>query len=169
MALTITATITVNDDQPFTPLEARIIAAMQAHPSSGSAITEAETPAPVEAPAPAVEKPRRTRTPKAAPAPEAAESTTPAVLDTTLDETPAEAEAPVEAEAPAPAEEDLLGGETKEYTLEDALAAATVLLKAGRQADVKATIASASGGTATRVSELKGAHLGAFITALESL
>lgn len=148
MALTITATISVTEEG-YTPLEARIIAAMQAHPAGGSAAPAAAPAAPVE------EKPKAApkRAPKAAPAP-VEEDTTPAVLDTTLDE-PA-----------APAEEDLLGTtEAKAYTLDEAVALATTLVGNGEAAKVKAALEQAG---AKRVGELKDnvAGLITFMTAL---
>lgn len=155
MALTITATITVSDDQAYTPLEARIIAAMQAHPANGTAAVVPAAAAPAADP-----KPTTKRAPKAAPSPAAEESTTSAVLDTTLDE-------PVTANEPA-VEEDLLGGgdDAKEYTLEDAVTAATNLVSAGKAAAVKAALDKVG---AKRVGELKGnaAGLTTFMTTLE--
>lgn len=159
MALTITATITVNDDEAYTAREAAILSAFQAHPAGTAAPAAA---APVAAPAPTAETPAAKapakRTPKAAPAPEAEASTTPAVLDTTLDQ-PAD-------EPEAAADEALIGTvvETKEYTLDDAVTAATNLINEGKVADVKAALAQAGG--AKRVSELKGDNITAFMTAL---
>jgi len=148
MAMTITATITVADDQPYTPREAAVLAALQAHPSNGAAAVVA-APAPAAEPAKAPAK----RAPKAAPAPAAKESTTPAVLDTTLDEPEA-----------AEPEEDLVGAD-EAPTLEDAVTAATNLVSQGKQAVVKAALAKAG---ANRVGELKGnaAGLATFMSAL---
>jgi hypothetical protein len=153
MAMTITATITVADDQPYTPREAAVLAALQAHPSQGAAAVVA-APAPA-AEAPAAKAPATRK--KAAPAPASASSNQAAVLDTTLDEPAAE-------EEPEAAEEDLVGG-AQEYTLEDAVTAATNLVSAGKSADVKAALAKAG---ANRVGELKGnaAGLATFMTAL---
>lgn len=175
MALTITATITLAAEETYSPLEARIVAAMQAHPANGETpaeVTNPTTPAALveakeEAAAEPVaeEKPKRApRTRKAAPAPESSASTIPAVLDTSLDEAPAAAEEPAVEEA----DEDLLGGgdeAEKEYTMEDAVSVATPLLKGGKQAEVKEALEAAGG--AKRVSELKGANIGIFIKALQ--
>ena len=153
MAMTITATITVADDQPYTPREAAVLAALQAHPSNGAAAVVA-APAPAAEPAKAPAK----RAPKAAPAPAAEESTTPAVLDTTLDE-------PEAVEPEAAPEEDLVGGSDEAPTLEDAVTAATNLVSQGKAAAVKAALAKAG---ANRVGELKGnaAGLATFMSAL---
>lgn len=170
MALTITATITVNDDEAYTAREAAILSAFQAHPAGTAAPAQVITTAvvnpagksygdlPEPAAAPAAAKAPAKRAPKAAPAPEAEASTTPAVLDTTLDE-PAD-------EPEAAADEALIGTvvETKEYTLDDAVTAATNLINEGKVADVKAALAKAGG--AKRVSELKGDNITAFMTAL---
>lgn len=156
MALTITTTITVNDDEAYTAREAAILAAIAAHPSSGA-----------PAPAPAAEKPAvapmvaRTRAAKAAkPAAAAETSTQAAVLDTSLDE-PAE-KADDNDEAALAAMEADLAGETP--TLQDAVTKATAAISAGKQAQVKAALNAAG---AKRVSELKGDGIATFINALE--
>lgn len=187
MALTISAVITVADDEAYTAREAAILAALQAHPSNGVTVgpvvianpaAEAQEAPAQEAPAQEAEtveeKPKRTRrAPKAAPAPETEASTTPAVLDTTLDEKPLpeatqaaheEMQAVVAARQAEEAEAADLIGEAKEYTLDDAVKVGTEFLKAGKQAEVKAALAAA--GNFSRVSELKGDAIGAFITAL---
>lgn len=167
MALTITATITLAAEETYSPLEARIVAAMQAHPAGGETPAAAPAPAteePAAAEPVAEEKPKRAPRTRKTPAADSAASTTPAVLDTTLDETPAAAEEPAAEEA-----DDLLGTgepEAKEYTTQDAVNVATPLLKAGKQAEVKAALDKAGG--VKRVSELKGsAAIETFIKALE--
>ena len=158
MALTITATITVTDDQAYTPLEARIIAAMQAHPSNGTAaVVEPAAAEPAAAPKAA---PRAKATPKAAPATTAPTSGKAAVLDTTLDEPAAEPE--------AAADDDLVGGDAEpatEYTLEDAVTLATTRINESKRAQV---VAALKGAGVKKVGELKGnaAGLATFMEAL---
>ena len=169
MSLRINIEITVSEDQAYTEREAAIISAMQAHPAGGARTAPAAPTAPAAkaeakaaatpvthakdrpaAPAPKVEKP--------APATTSSTSGKAAVLDTTLDEAP----------EPAEEEEDLLGGDNvivAEYTLEDAVAAATKLVSSGKAAQVKAALASAGG--AKKVSDLKPENIGDFMTALK--
>lgn len=165
MALTITTTITVADDEAYTEREAAILAAIANHPAgkggfpgNGNTHTAEQAAAQVaeQAAAPAAAKAPATRK-KAPVAPTSASSTTPAVLDTTLDEP----EATPEPEA-AP-EEDLVAAPAQEYTMDDAVTRATELVNASRAAEVKAALAVAG---AKRVSELKGAAIATFMNEL---
>lgn len=142
MSTTINISITADESGNFNAREQAILASLSAHPSQGAAaVLPASKPAPAAAPkaepkaapapAPKAEKP--------APSPKSEQSTTPAVLDTTIDE--------------APAEEDLLGGDVKHYTLQDAVARATKLVSQKKQAVVKAGLEAAGG--AKKVSDLK--------------
>lgn len=63
---------------------------------------------------------------------------------------------------PAPEPEDIIGG--PEATLEDAVSRATALVAAGKTAQVKAALATAG---VKRVSELSGAKIATFLTALD--
>ena len=60
-------------------------------------------------------------------------------------------------------DEDLLGGDEDEVTLEDAIARATELVSEGKAAKVKAALAKVG---AKRVSDIKESSLKAFIDAL---
>lgn len=147
MSTTITIAITADETGGYTARELAILSAISAHPSQGAAASvPASRPAPAATPKPepkAAEKPAP-KAEKPAPSPKSEQSTTPAVLDTSIDEPVEEAEA---------ADEDLVGGEEKHYTLQDAVARATKLVSQKQQAKVKAGLEAAGG--AKKVSDLK--------------
>lgn len=165
MAMSITISINVEENQRFTPVESAVIEALQTGTvrstsaadkqavEAGLPVAEdiAEGEAVEAAPAPVAEpKKRAPRTRKAAPAPESADSTTPAVLDTTLDEAPAKEEA---AEEVDPAEAQLQAMENAPVvTIEQAVSIATELIGNGGKAKVKAALETLQVG---RVTELK--------------
>lgn len=150
MSTKIVIEITTAPGEEYSAREQAIIASLQAHPSQGEAAV-VPTPAPAAKAAPAK------AAPKAAPAKpvEKPSPTKAAVLDETLDATPEPAEE---------AEEDLVGGGPT-YTLEDAVAAATKLVSAGKAAEVKAALGTVG---AKRVSDLKGESITTFMQALEA-
>lgn len=171
MALTITTTITVADDEAYTAREQAILAAIAAHPA-GKGITAA---------APAVEGLDMLAHTREAADARIAESKAKAAADAKAKaateakaKAAADAKAAKEAAAEAEAEEepaeepseDLVGGEepVPGYTLEEAVAAATKLVSTGKAAAVKAALA---GTGAKKVSELKGDDITTFMTALE--
>lgn len=152
MSTKITIEISTANDEAYTERELAIIASLQAHPSQG---TEAVVPEPVKA-APAKAAPAKVAPAKVTRAEKNAEPTPPtkaAVLDETLDVAP---------ESTDESEEDLVGAT---YTLEDAVAAATQRVSAGKATEVKAALASVG---AKRVSELKGASITTFMQALNA-
>jgi hypothetical protein len=175
MSTKITIEISLAADEQPNAREQAILNSMAAHPAGGTTVVNNAAAAPVAAaPAPAAkaeaaaaEAPvkRGPGRPKAAaapaPTPKAAE--VPMALDTSLDSAEEE-EADVEEEA----EDDLLGGDEEEgttYTKEDAIAKATQLVSAQKQAVVKAALVKAG---AKRVSDLNDSDaIQVFMTALE--
>lgn len=170
MALNINISISVEDDQAYTTREAAILAAMQAHPSNGSTIV---LDAPAAAATPAATKAGKPAAGRRVPDPDAGDVIlAKAKADLAAKqaaEAAAEEEANVVAEQAvaaaaavvAAAEEDLVGG--GEPTMQDAVDKATAAISAGKQAEVKAALASVG---AKRVSELHGANIAGFLTAL---
>lgn len=169
MALTITTTITVADDEAYTAREQAILAAIAAHPSNGTAAPAA---APVAAPTekiPAgVAADARIAEAKAEAAAAAKAKTAAAAKAKAAADAKAAAEAAAEepaevdndAEALAAMEADLAGDAP---TLEDAVTKATTLIGDGKAAQVKAALLAAG---VKRVSELKGDGISTFLTAL---
>jgi Ribosome-associated chaperone zuotin len=174
MALTITATITVADDQAYTPREAAILAAMQVHPSNGAPAAAAAAPAldmtaHTKEAADARIAESRAKAAAEAKTKAAAEAKAKAAADTKAAaaqaaEEAAAAEEPAvdnDAEALAAMEADLVGDAP---TLDDAVSKATKLVSEGKTAQVKAALLAAG---AKRVSELKGAGISVFLNSLE--
>jgi len=158
-----TIVITITDTDGYTEADRRIISALQAHPSNGTAAVvpaEGKTTAVVREPAKAT-PPAKTE-PVKEPAKPAVTKPAPAKPK------PEPVQEPVEAEEEAAEEaaEDVVGDSSDEttYTLEDAVSKATGLIKEGKLALVKAALAPTS---AKKVSELKGDDIQTFMANVE--
>ena len=148
MTMRINVEISINDDQDYTEREARILSALQAHPSQGAAAVVAEEQ-PVKAAAkPAATKPatQTAAQKKAAAAKKAAEEKAAAEA--------AEAEAAEEA-----AEEDVdpLGDDDDDDapTLADAVELATKLVSEGKKAKVVSALAEVGADRVKNIAEDK--------------
>jgi phage protein D len=136
--------ISINDDQDYTEREARILSALQAHPSQGAAAVVAEDQ-PVKAAEPA--KPAAAKKPTAAQlkAKKAAE-----------DKAAAEAAAAEAAEAEAAEEEvDPLGDDDDAPTIADAVELATKLVSDGKKAKVVSALAEVGADRVKNIAEDK--------------
>jgi colicin import membrane protein len=170
MALTITTTITVADDEAYTAREQAILDAIAAHPA-GKGLAAA--PAIDAGEAEALDLTARTaeaanariaeskaKAAEEAKAKAAAAAKAKAAADAKAAKEAAAAEEPAEE-----AEEDLVGGGEPEvaYTLEEAVAAATKLVSTGQGTKVKEALAGTS---AKKVSALTGDDITTFMQAL---
>lgn len=172
MSLTITATITVADDEAYTAREQAILSAIAAHPAGkGTTAPAAEAPAidmtaktKEAADARIAESKAKAAEDAKAKAAAAAKTKAAAEAKAAAAAAAEEAAAGEPAAAPETADDDLVGGDTT-YTIADAVAAATKLVSGGNAAAVKAALAGTS---AKKVSELKGDDIAAFMTALEA-
>lgn len=181
MALDISIRISVDGDTAYSSTEAALIRALAAHPSNGAAaVVEAPADAPVKAPEPVkveepvtVEEPEKaeevkpaprkptTRKPKAATVKAAPVEDVPMALDD-LGDDPEQIEDKVAETTPEPAIE---GKVVTQYTMSDAVTAATDNVKAGRQVLVRSALEAAG---AERVSHLDtDAKLEAFFAVIE--
>lgn len=151
--LEINVKITLAAGEEYTATEAAVVAALGGKAPAAAA---AVTPPAAKATPPAAKPPVATKPPVKAPAaPKApAKPAEPEPEEDVVDEGP----------AAALEDEDLLGGDAPEYTIEAAVAAATKLVSSGKPAVVKAALATAG---AKKVSELKGKAIQAFLEALE--
>lgn len=170
MAMTITVAITVAEEQGYTAHEAAVLAAVQAHPSQGAAavIPTAAQPAAatLTTPVTATKEAADARIAVAKAKAKAKEELAAKTLQEAVVKTPE----PAEAEEPAPGvdfaalEAEMAAEATEAPTMQDAVTVATAAINAGKQAAVKAALGTLG---AKRVSELHGANIAAFITALE--
>lgn len=188
MSLTITATITVADDEAYTAREQAILSAIAAHPAGTEEAREAAINRVVDAVKASQPVDMTAKTKEAADA-RIAEAKAKAAADgVAAREKAAKAKAAADAKAAAEAkaveeaaaadgvsieepaaapetaeQDDLVGGAG--YTIADAVKAATELVSKGNAAAVKAALAPTG---AKKVSELKGDDITAFMTALEA-
>lgn len=156
MSINVNISISLEEGQTYSALEAGVIAALSGNAPAAAAA--ASVPAAAKAaPAPAAAAKPATRRPAAA------KAKAPEPVEEAADED----EGPAAALEEDDADEDLLGAapaKAKAATLEEAVAAATDLVSNGEQARVKEALSSLG---AKRVSELKGAKIGQFLAALE--